>query len=139
MGNILSKLDNLLLRKTSLPQNLLQRGQKFHTDKDISTDSILMRNHGEIITADDIGLALQFLHQLIFLHIILDLAFVRCDKICPTVTFVIIGFHFIFILRAGYNFQCRLLLNPGNRSFNFIYSSVCTTAEILYDLPVPPW
>ena len=110
-GDVFSQFDNFFCRKRSLSQYLLQRGQQLHTDKDIASDSICMRDYGKIVTTDDIGLALQLFHQFVFLHIILNFFFIRSHNTCLIISVIVIRFYFVGIFRSGNDFDCGSFLN----------------------------
>ena len=103
LAYVLAEPDDLRFAKHALIRHLLQRCEQLHPDKDLSADPVLARYDCKIITADDVRLSLQLLHQLIFLHISLKLFLIRSLHARLIVAVFIAGLDLCIICRPGHN------------------------------------
>ena len=107
LADILAKPDDFRLTEHALlrrHRRLLQRCEQLHPDKYLPADPILARYDCKIVAADNVRLALQVLHQLVFLYISLNLFLIRGFHTRLIVAVFIAGLDLCIIGRPGHDF-----------------------------------
>ena len=102
-ADILAEPDDFRLTEHALLRRLLQRCEQLHPDKYLPADPILARYDCKIVAADNVRLALQLLHQLVFLYISLNLFLIRGFHTRLIVAVFIAGLDLCIIGRPGHD------------------------------------